>query len=214
MIESQIPDFNIFMMCPQLNETAVTELNSKYYFRNCRPDEIELWKAFPFDSNKVPDRYRSFMDEYVDVTYGSNIDAFFRQTIFVCDLSDIPVATCSYWKAYGRINSIQWFKTLKAYEGRGIGRALLSVIMKNLNPTDYPVYLHTQPGSYRAIKLYSDFGFKLLRGGKLGTRTNELGLSLPLLENILPKHEFLKIGIVDTPFSLIENLKNETTIQF
>jgi hypothetical protein len=29
---------------------------------------------------------------------------------------------------------------------------------------EYPVYLHIQPSSFRAIKLYSDFGFSLLSG--------------------------------------------------
>ena len=51
---------------------------------------------------------------------------------------------------------------LNEYEGKGIGRALLSYVMQSLPQNEYPVFLHTHPASFRAIKLYSDMGFKLL----------------------------------------------------
>jgi hypothetical protein len=54
MKEEEIPDYNIFMMCERLNQHALTNLHTDYYFRNCRPDELELWKAFHFDSDTVP----------------------------------------------------------------------------------------------------------------------------------------------------------------
>ena len=126
MTEEEIPDYNIFMMCEQLNESVLTELNTDYYFRNCRPDELEIWKAFPFDSDIVPVEYEDFMNQIIKDSYSENMDAFFQNTIFVCDKNDKPVATCSHWKAYRKINTIHWLKTIKAYEGKGIGRAVLS----------------------------------------------------------------------------------------
>lgn len=214
MTEEEIPDYNIFMMCEQLNEDALTELAADYYFRNCRPDELELWKAFPFDSETVPAEYEDFMNQIIKDSYSENMDIFFKNTLLVCNKQDKPVATCTYWKAYGKINSIHWLKTIRTYEGKGIGRAVLSAIMKRFVNTDYPIYIHTQPGSFRAIKLYSDFGFQLLRGGKLGTRINELEKCLPILKEFMPQKDFQKLVIRDTPDSLIEELKNETTIQF
>jgi GNAT superfamily N-acetyltransferase len=214
MIEADIPDFNIFMMCHQVNELAYTDLSNEFYFRNCKPEELEIWKAFPFDSEKVPTEYEDFMNQYIDRTYGENIDLFFQNTFFVCTQDDRPIATCSFWKAYGKINTIQWFKTHKDFEGKGIGRALLSKIMKCFNKNEYPIYLHTQPGSYRAIKLYSDFGFCLLKGEKIGNRINELDLSLPILKQFVPLEDFEKFIFLDTPISLISELENETEIQF
>lgn len=214
MKEEEIPDYHVFMMCEKLNMDALTTLNEAYHFRNCKPDELELWKAFPFDAEKVPDEYKDFMDDFVVKTYGRNMDLFFRNTIFVCNHEEKPIATCSYWKSYDKINAIHWLKTLKSYEGKGIGRALLSEIMKQFEADDYPVYLHTQPGSFRAIKLYADFGFKLLRGGKIGTRVNELEKSLPILREFIPEHHFNEIEVINTPSSLIEDLKNETNIEF
>jgi ribosomal protein S18 acetylase RimI-like enzyme len=214
MTEEEIPDYNIFMMCEQLNNDALSELKSEYYFRNCRPDELERWKAFPFDTESVPAEYEDFMNQFINDSYSSDMQTFFNNTIFVCNKDDTPIATCSYWKAYGKFNSIQWLKTLKEYEGQGLGRAVLSEIMKNFGLDDYPIYLHTQPGSFRAIKLYADFGFKLLKGGKIGHRINQLEKCLPVLREFIPEKDFEKLEITDTPEHFIKLTENETTIQF
>ena len=210
----EIPDYNIFMMCERLNQYALTDLNPDYYFRNCRPDELALWKAFPFDSDTVPVEYEGLMNQIVNDSYSRDMDTFFQNTLFVCNKEGTPVATCSYWKAYGKINTIHWLKTRKAYEGKGIGRAVLSAIMRRFESKDYPIYLHTQPGSFRAIKLYSDFGFQLLRSGQLGTRRNELEKCLPILQEVMSKKDFKSLKITDTPDDLIKLLESETTIQF
>ena len=52
MREQDIPDLNIFMMCDRLNEDALSDLPSGYHIRNCRPDELELWMEFPFDTEE------------------------------------------------------------------------------------------------------------------------------------------------------------------
>ena len=214
MKEKEIPDYNLFMMCERINRHALTNLHTDFTFRTCRPDELDLWKAFPFDSETVPAEYEDFMNRIINDTYRGDMDTFFRNTLFVCNMEGRPVATCSHWKAYGKINTIHWLKTLRAYEGKGIGRALLSAIMRRFDSKDYPIYLHTQPGSFRAVKLYSDFGFQLLRGGRLGSRMNELEQSLPVLKEFMPKKDFDRLKIIDTPGYLIKLLERETTIQF
>ncbi len=213
MTEAEIPDKNIFMMCEALNSNALSELSERYYVRNCRPDELDIWKAFPFDDN-FTDKYDRFMSDYFTTTYGGKEDLFFNKTLFVCDKKDTPIATCLLWKAYGEFNTIQWFKVLKNFEGNGIGRALLSVIMKDLQSEDFPVYLHTQPASFRAIKLYSDFGFVLLSGEKFGGRQNDLDEYLPILQEFMPEKDFQNLKIVEAPTYFAEILSNQTTIQF
>jgi ribosomal protein S18 acetylase RimI-like enzyme len=214
MTENEIPDYNIFMVCNQLNENALTSLNEEYYVRNCKPSELDIWKKFPFDDIDVANEYDEFMTQYFRETYGNNEDLFFKNTLFVCDKKDTPIATCSTWRAYNKFNTIQWFKTLKSYEGKGIGRALFSLIMKKFSKDDYPIFLHTQPSSFRAIKLYSDFGFRLLSDRKIGNRSNDLEKSLPILKEFMPKVEFDKLKITSATTSFIQSLKNETSIQF
>ena len=214
MKEEEIPDKNIFMMCAALNRGALSELPAGYTVRNCRPDELDIWKAMPFDEAGLTEEYDRFMTDFFNTTYGGKEELFFAKTLFVCDKDDRPIATCLVWKAYDEFNTIHWFKVLKEYEGRGLGRALLSIIMRDLKRSDYPVYLHTQPGSFRAIKLYSDFGFALLQGEKFGSRKNDLDECLPILEEFMPKKYFQNLKITKAPKEFENVLNKYETVQF
>ena len=44
MLEKDIPDLNIFMMCEKLNEDALREIPEGYHIRNIRKDELDIWK--------------------------------------------------------------------------------------------------------------------------------------------------------------------------
>ena len=214
MTEEEIPDLNIFMMCLQADHGAFSELPEGYTVRSCRPDELHVWKAFPFDNPQQVKEYDAFMTNYFHDTYSHNTEEFFQNTLFVCDQNDQPVATCATWKAYGKFNTIHWFKTLKTHEGKGIGRALFSIIMQQFKLEDYPVFLHTQPGSFRAVKLYADFGFRLLSGEKFGTRINHTHEYLPILKEFIPANDFQNLKIADAPAFFIDGLKDEITPQF
>ena len=148
----EIPDKNIFMMCKTLNKAALVTMPIGFYIRNCRPNELGIWREMPFDNLEEAKEYEGFMKDFFETTYGGKEDLFFQNTLFVCDESGEPIGTCLLWKSYKEFNTIHWLKIKKGYEGLGIGRALLSIILKGLKEEDYPVYLHTQPGSYRAIK--------------------------------------------------------------
>ena len=75
--------------------------------------------------------------------------------------------------------NLQWRKTRKEYENKGMGRGLLSVIMDELLQSDYPIYLHTQPDSFRAINLYTDFGVCFLDNKQIGKRKNIIIVAAP-----------------------------------
>ena len=201
-------------MCKALNRAALTELPAGFFLRNCRPDEFGIWKAMPFETAEQAKEYDGYMTGFFETTYGGKEDVFFAKTLFVCDANDKPVATCLLWKAYDEFNTIHWFKVLKEYEGQGIGRALLSIIMRNLAEKDYPVYLHTQPGSFRAIKLYSDFGFALLAGEKFGSRKNDLDECLPVLKEFMPEKYFKDLKIAAPPKEFEEALHKYNTVEF
>ncbi len=210
----EIPDKNLFMMCDALDQSALRALPAGYQLRTCRRDELDLWKAFPFDDPATAEAYRPYMTDYFTRVYADKADLFFQTCHFVCNEADMPIATAFIWKAYDLFQTIHWFKVIQAYEGRGIGRALLSVIMGDLQADDYPVYLHTQPGSYRAIKLYSDFGFKLLTDPVIGGRQNDLAECLPILERTMPLAYFKQLQFTQAPVDFLEGLANFTDEQF
>lgn len=213
--EQEIPDLNIFMMCEKLNTNALSQIPKGFHIRNCKPEELKIWMGFPFDNEEDKKNYYEFMNSYFNDVYGNNIEEFYNRCLFLCeDITDKPIATCFVWKAYDKINTIHWFKTLKEYEGKGLGRTLLSHIMSSLNEEDYPIFLHTQPSSFRAIGLYSDFGFKIITNKTIGYRTNDIEESLVILKQFMRKEAFERLQFVEAPFIFEETAKTSKQNQF
>lgn len=187
-MKKNIEEKNIFMMCENVNELAYTSIPDNYHIRKLKESELNLWFEFPFDNDEDKKQYKEFMLKYFNDVYLKKKDIFFNSCMVICNNTDKPVCTCFAWKAYDKFWTIHWFKTLKSYEGIGLGRAILTEVMRSIPKDEYPVYLHTQPGSFRAIKIYSDFGFKILTDHKIGNRKNEYKISLKYLKLNMGKY--------------------------
>lgn len=210
----EIPDKNLFMMCRALNPNALSELSKAYQVRTCRRDELDLWKEIHFDDAESAKANKGYMTKFIEDVYGNQEALFFRECLFVCDQNDTPIGTCFAWKAYGKITTLHWFKVRKQYEGAGIGRALLSIVMKKIKPDEYPVYLHTQPESFRAIKLYSDFGFVLLTDPIIGYRKNDFEECLPVLKAYMRREDFEKLQFAKAPEDFLRAVESSRISQF
>lgn len=210
----EIPDKNLFMMCRSLNARALTDVPSGFRVRSCRRDELDVWMAMPFDGPEQATEYRPFMRAFFDRVYAKQAERFFERCQFVVDERDRPLATAFVWKIYDEITTFHWLKTLPELEGRGLGRAIVSHVMKPLAANDYPVFLHTQPGSYRAVKLYSDFGFELLSDPVIGRRTNDLQECLPILRAHMPESAYRKLRVAEAPARFLACLAQETEPHF
>ncbi len=204
-------DYNLFMVCKKLNKQALTNLPMGYSIRTCRRDEFKIWAAFPFDDDEQALKYYPYMEEYFSNVYD---ESFFDKCIFVCDNEDKPVATCFIWKSYNAFNAVHWFKTLKEYEGKGIGRALLSNCLQQLRPDDFPIYLHTHPESFRAIKLYNDFGFELITDKIVGYRENHLNIMQAYLKEHMPENVFNELHYTKAPKDFLQAVKISEIDQF
>ena len=207
VMSGAIPSKDLFMMCPALNHSALRALPPGFHFRMCRRDELEVWKEMLLDFPHTPEiheEYMQAMTDYYNDVYARNPDLFFQNCLLVCDENDTPIGRGFIWKAYDKINTVHWYKVFKDYENRGIGRAILTAIMKDLTDEDYPVYMHTHPSSFRAIKLYSDFGFCLISNPVIGNKNNDLEECLPILEKFMPKSDFEKLKIIEAPQSFLD----------
>ncbi|TQS74888.1 GNAT family N-acetyltransferase [Ornithinibacillus gellani] len=210
----QIPEKNLFMMCTKLVQDAVSELPKNFYIRPCEKNELDIWKAMPFDTPELASEYADFMTTYFEDVYLPKGDLFFQQCMFVCNQEDKPIGTCFLWKSYNSIWTLHWLKVLKEYENEGIGRALLSFVMNRLPEEEYPIFLHTQPESYRAIKLYSDFGFRFLLDPVIGNRQNDLAACLPILQKYMPPSDFEKLKTAHAPAYFLEAVSRTSLHEF
>ena len=100
------------------------------------------------------------------------------------------------------------------YEGRGIGRALLSHILRSITPEDFPVFLHTQPESFRAIKLYADFGFSFLEDKMIGHRKNHYFESVPVLKELIPEKFYVTFTTSKAPEFFLKAVASSLVNQF
>lgn len=132
--------------------------------------EIEA-SVLEFDSKKEALGY--FKERYMD-----DIRELERRCMFVKDKSGMKVATLTAWWDYSeqrRDPWLHWFAVKPEFQGKGIGGALLSRVMKLTVDMegDVDVYLKTQTWSHRAIKLYLRQGFGFTDESKLGRWHNK-----------------------------------------
>lgn len=113
-----IPDPDLFMMCRSPEPQEFTALPASFYFDLCREEELDIWRAFPFDEKAAAQEFSAYMKQYFDEVYRPKGDLFFTKCLFVRNAEGVPVATGFLWKAYDRINTLHWLKVKKEWSGR------------------------------------------------------------------------------------------------
>lgn len=78
----------------------------------------------------------------------------------------------------------------------------------------FPVYLHTQPESYRAVNLYSDLGFAIVVGDLPGPRPNDAAAAIDELRRVMPRRHFARLRTVAPPRHLVDVLERHATVEF
>ena len=77
------------------------------------------------------------------------------------------------------------------YQRIGLGKALsVSVMNIYAGQGAFPVYIHTQPWSWKAILLYLSLGFKLQKTDTFSNYVNEYGKAMNELGKILTEDKF------------------------
>lgn len=92
---------------------------------------------------------------------------------------------------------LHWLAIADDYSGRGYARMLITQVMMLFAKyaPGQSIYLHTQPWSYRAIKLYNDFGFCMSRNDVYGTAVNEYEEAMEILEKCMSKETYEKLAL-------------------
>lgn len=195
---------NLFMLCRRVERSAFAPLPAPFSWTLCRPEDLPAWRALTWDGRGDPAAHHREMAAYFDAVYAPRQADFFASCLLVRDGEGRAVGTGLLWRAYGRLLTLHWLQVAPAWEGRGLGRAILTRLLSVPAQTGEAVFLHTQPASFRAIKLYTDFGFALLTGGPVGRRENQLDAALPLLRARMPQAAYARLHFAPAPPELLE----------
>jgi ribosomal protein S18 acetylase RimI-like enzyme len=168
---------NVLMRCSKINEEAMTSLPDGFSFKLYEDGDEKLWADIEIAIGEFLYMTTEQVEDYFRNEYFDNKDKLYERCLFVLDANKNPVGTCIAWydrKDNHYIPSIHWIAVNPKIQANGIGRALLTETMKIfIKNGETPVYLHTQPWSYKAIKLYLDFGFYAMMNETFSDFVNE-----------------------------------------
>lgn len=184
MLDRSIPYYNIIMKKNAPTTFAVPALPPQFELHSYRPDVAQQWAELEHEIGDFPSMREA--RTYFSQTYLSRSDLLAQRGVFVSDKkSGCLVGACIAWfeeQNGAPVSSLHWLITKEAYQGRGIGSALIAAALNIYEQENaFPVYLHTQLWSYQAVRLYHKFGFRLMKRESFAGYENQYALAVPVL---------------------------------
>lgn len=184
-IDRSIAYKNIIMKCDCFD--TIYNFPAGIKIRNYRDGDETHWANIEYaigDFDSIDSSKQYFIEHY-------KTNDIYERCFFAEDNNQNVIGTCIAWydkKGNATVSSLHWLAVLPEYQNKGIGKVLLSSAMnyyksKNL----FPVYLHTQPWSYKAIRLYNSFGFQIQKEDTFADYINEYNEAIEILKRYLPE---------------------------
>ena len=199
MLDRTIPFCNTILKCSNYKIRDV-ELPEGFSIVSYRPGYEKEWARLEcaigdFDSALEAEQY--FVETYL------RVPEMLPNILFALDTDNAVVGSCIAWhdkRGSDTVSSLHWLVVDEQYQRIGLGRALSVSVMNIYAEQDaFPVYIHTQPWSWKAILLYLSLGFKLQKTDTFSHYENEYDKAL---------NELAKIVTADK-FALLQNTSEE-----
>lgn len=154
-------NIDIGMIRPSLKDLPDVAPPEGFSIRLYRPGDGPLW----VDIVRSAERFLTINDDRFDREFGHDLESLGDRMHFLSAPSGLEVGTATawYWKdadgdglTYGLVH---WVAVRPEWQGRGLGKPLLSVVMRRLARSYDRALLNTSSGRIPALKCYLDFGF-------------------------------------------------------
>ena len=204
MIDRSIPFFNIIMRCDRVLPMEI-KLPEGYRIRPYQPGDEAAWAALHVETGDfaaAAEASAYFMDKYAaDLS---------RALFAVSPMGDV-VGTVTAWtddRAGESIRSLHWLAVAQAHQQQGVGKALTQTAMKLMRREDNaaPVYLHTQPWSWKAVLLYTKLGFKMQRKDSFANYVNQYDQAMAALRPLLTEKQYALLEANSSKEAVVFNL--------
>lgn len=155
----------VTMIINDLKNFLFFKFPAGYTVRNFRKGENLQWAEIETAAGEFKD-IKSALDRF-DREFSPVIEEFKNRCIFLLNKEKRIIGTATAWynpnflgEYYGRIH---WVAIHPEYQGKKLAKPLLSAVIKKLAQFHSKAYLTTQTTSYKAVKIYLDFGFEPLQ---------------------------------------------------
>ena len=199
MVDNSIAYKSIIMRCDCVETGAFSEIASEVEIVFYKAGMEEIWAQVQKAAGEFADVSYEQVISYFMGRYGDKPEELERRCIFLKEKkTGAFIGTCMAWfvlKGKKIVPVLHWLAVADDFSGKGYARMLITQVIKLFEEyaPDEPIYLHTQPWSYRAIKLYNDFGFNIAKSDTYGTAVNEYEESMLILQKCMEKEAFAKL---------------------
>ena len=151
MLDRTIPFYNTILRCSDYACKEV-ELPSGFSVVSYRPGYEKGWARLEYSIGDFGSLEE--VEEYFTETYLKSPELV-QNILFALNANGEVVGSCIAWtdmQGSNKVSSLHWLVVDEKYQGIGLGRALSTAVMNiYLERSALPVYIHTQPWSWKAI---------------------------------------------------------------
>jgi ribosomal protein S18 acetylase RimI-like enzyme len=190
MLDRTIPFCNTILKCSDYEYRNV-ELPDGFSIVSYQSGYEKEWAKLEYaigDFDSVTEAERYFVKTYLQ------IPELLTNILFALNKDGDVVGSCIAWhdmRGISSVSSLHWLVVDERYQKIGLGRALCTSVMNiYAERQGLPVYIHTQPWSWKAILLYISLGFKLQKTDTFSHYENEYEKAMIELRKITTPEQY------------------------
>ena len=184
MLDKTIAYKNIIMRADAFLKGFTVRLPEGFSIKPYEAGDEMHWAAIETSVGEFDTQVEA--EDYFQKTYIPYSQELERRCFFVIAQDGTYAGTCTAWymmREDGQTGVVHWFGVRPEYQGLGIGKALLGKVMQYFEEINaYPVYLHTQTWSHKAIGMYHMAGFGILKEESFDNNQNDFTEAMDVLK--------------------------------
>lgn len=193
MLDRTIPFYNTILRCDHYTRKDVI-LPDGFSVATYKSGYEKQWAELEYSIGDFDSPEEA--ESYFTSTYLQNQNLTDRILFLLNEDNDV-IGSCIAWndlRGNSSVSSLHWLVVDDKYQGLGLGKALcVSVLNIYAEQSGFPVYIHTQPWSWKAIFLYLSLGFRLQKSDTFSHYRNEYNEAMSALRNVVTEKQFLSL---------------------
>jgi GNAT superfamily N-acetyltransferase len=186
MLDKTLPYYNIIMKRCKGSIIPEAQLPEGYIFKLYTDGDEKSWADIMVSVGEF-DHYDEALEYFIN-DYLPYRDELNRRALFIESVNGEKIGTLTNWWNYTqnrRDPSIHWVGVKPAYQGLGLGKALIFEGMRRMLEIegDRDYFLHTQTWSYKAISIYRKVGYEFVKGEVFGDYPNDYDKALETIKD-------------------------------